>query len=186
MVRAAALHREVRISVPVCAGRVWADVPDQRDRYWRCAGRKLRQRRAQGALPGPDAVAEYGRDFQGCSIHDRARRRLRPRQQRGGGQARGRISGGSTATNGFAPQFDGDVVLLLARPDGAPAGSTRARALPDAASIGKRRAQQLSDRQAQGQIGHALDGQRRSRARGRARLPARRARPRPPPDDGHG
>ena len=115
--------------------------------------------------------------------------------ERAGGSDLGNSAVGCEARGRFLAALRRQVVLLRgqrrrgvatrAARRGA-AGSTRARALPDAATIGKRRAQQLSNRAAQGQIRHALDGERRSRARGRNRVPARRARSRPAPDDGHG
>ena len=118
-------HREVRLPVSVRAGRVRPDVSDQRDRY-RLDARieQLRQRGAEEALPRRECCrrtsttmckgAQFMTEQAGGS--DVGATAQWSRNEKG-------ISGGSTATSGSAPQADGDVALLLARPEGAPAGT---------------------------------------------------------------
>ena len=90
------------------------------------------------------------------------------------------------ATSGSARTPTPDMAMVLARPDGAPAGMRGVSLflLPRTARDGTPNA--YRDRAAEGQARHALDGQRRDPPRRRARLPGRRARPRLPADGRHG
>ena len=75
----------------------------------------------------------------------------------------------------FCSHADADVALMLARPEGAPAGTRGLAlfALPRRLRDG--RAQRLSHRAAEGQARHPLDGQRRDPAGGRRGLSGRPA-----------
>ena len=86
----------------------------------------------------------------------------------------------------FCSHADADVALLLARPEGAAAGTSGAGAVCAAAPAQGRQPQRLPHRSPQGQTGHPLDGERRNQARGRGRLSGRRSRSRPQADDGAG
>ena len=60
----------------------------------------------------------------------------------------------------FCSHTDADVALMLARPEGAPAGNARPRAVRVAAPHPRGRAQRLSDRSPEGQARHQIHGQR--------------------------
>ena len=60
---AAAAGREIRVSILVRAGRVRADVPDQRDRHLDPSDPQVRQQCAAGLPAAEDAV---GRPFHAC------------------------------------------------------------------------------------------------------------------------
>ncbi len=94
---------------------------------------------------------------------------------------------GSWALHGdkwFCSNPDAGLAMVLARSEPV-AGAPGHLAVPAAAPAARRHAQPLPDPAAEGQARHALDGQRRDPARGRARLPRRRAGPGLPADGRH-
>ena len=84
--------------------------------------RKFAERRAEGLSAAAHAVRRHGHDVEGHAVHDRAGRRLRRRHHRNDGARKDgewRLSGDKW----FCSHADADVALLLARPEGAPAGT---------------------------------------------------------------
>ena len=98
----AAAGRQIRAAIPVRAGRVRPDVPDQRHRHLDPPDPQIRQHRASGLSAAEDAVGRPRHDVEGHAVHDREGRRLRRRQHRNDGAPRGRRRGGCTATSGSA------------------------------------------------------------------------------------
>ena len=178
-------RRQVRLPVPVRAGRVRHHVPDQRHRHVDLPDPQVREPAAQGLPAAAHAVGRPGRAVEGHAVHDREGRRLRHRPGRDGGAERGR----------HLAALRREVVLLAhgrrrgADPRAPRGGAGRhqgARPVRAAAAARGRLAQQLPDRAAEGQARHALDGLGRDPARGRRRLSGRPARPGPQADDGAG
>ena len=176
---------KVRAAISVRAGRVRADVPDQRHRHVDPSDPEIRQRRVEGISAAENAVGRRRHDVEGHAVHDRARRRLRCRRDRDHGALRGRR---------VAPLRRQMVLLACRRRCRADAGAAgrRARrhrgpgAVRAAAAAEGRQPQQLPDRAAEGQARHPLDGQRRDPA-ARARSPIWSATPGwPQADDGAG
>ena len=86
----------------------------------------------------------------------------------------------------FCSHADADVALLLARPEGAPAGTKGLALFALPRRLEGRQPQRLPHRAAEGQARHPLDGVGRDPAGGRGRLSGRRGRPGPQADDGAG
>ena len=89
--------------------------------------RKFASAELQGLSAAEHAVGRCRDDVEGHAVHDRARRRLRCRRDRN----HARCEDGEWRLYGdkwFCSHADADVALLLARPEGAPAG-TRGLAL---------------------------------------------------------
>ncbi len=86
----------------------------------------------------------------------------------------------------FCSHADADVALMLARARGRAGRYRRAGVVCPAAASEGRQPQQLPHRAAEGQAGHAIDGERRDPAAGRGRLSRWRCQSRPQADDGAG
>ena len=88
--RAHAPGRQVRLPVPVRAGRVRHHVPDQRHRHVDLPAAQVREPGAEGLPAAAHAVGRSGRAVEGHAVHDREGRRLRHRPRRDGRPQRGR------------------------------------------------------------------------------------------------
>ncbi len=99
----AAAGRQIRLPVPVRAGRVRPDVPDQRHRHLDPPDPQVRQQFPAGLPAAENAVGRPVHDVEGHPVHDREGRRVRRRRDRNHRPPAGRRAGGCTARNGSAP-----------------------------------------------------------------------------------
>ena len=160
-------------------------MPDQRHRHLDPSDPEIRRARAARIICCQKCCRPIRRAVEGHAVHDRARRRLRRRQHRDGGEARERH------VAAFWRQM---VLLACRRRRRAAAGAARGRAgrhqgpraVRAAAAARGRQPQRLSHRAAEGQARHPLDGLGRNPAGGRRCLARRRGRPGPQADDGAG
>ena len=182
---AAACRRQICLAVPFRAGRVRADVSDQRYRHFDSSHSQVRKRGTQGLSAAKNAFGRACDAVEGHAVHDRTRRRLRRRRDRDGCAAAGRCVAAHRR----------QMVLFACRcrrgaAAGAPRGSAvryqRTCAVRLAAAAEGRPAQFLPDRASQGQARHPLDGVGRNSPGRRARLSRRRAGQRLQADDGAG
>ena len=163
----AAHGRQIRLPIPVRAGRVRPDVPDQRHRHLDPSDPQFRQSGAEGLPAAPHAVARHGDPVEGHAVHDREGRRLRCRRHRNDRAQHRRH---------MAALRRQMVLLPHRRRRRTDAGPPRRRAfrharpgaVRPAAPPAQRSPQRLSHRAAEGQARHPLDG---SRARSRSTAP---------------
>ena len=99
-------------------------VPDQRLGHVDPSDPSLCGAGAQGLSAAAHALGRHGRALEGHAVHDREggglRRRRRSRRWRATTAARWRLTG----EKWFCSHTDADVALMLARPEGAPAGTS--------------------------------------------------------------
>ena len=134
--------------------------------------RTLRKFGAPGtgrALPAEADHAGLRRPDPGRDVHDRTGRRLRRGRHRHARRARTATRYRLHGDKWFCSNPDADLAMVLARIDGAPAGMKGVSLFLLPRTLRRRLGQRLPHRAAEGQAGHALDGQRRDPASNGAR-----------------